>query len=72
MQTTYSIIIPIYNEIDTLEKLTQSIHDVFAQYDDAYEVIYVDDCSTDGSSDLLAEIADRSEVVKPNLSDSPA
>jgi len=55
-----SIIIPIYNEKDTLEeifRLVQATH-----YDK--EIIAVDDASTDGSRDILARLAQQYENVK--------
>lgn len=46
----FSIIIPMYNAQDTI---LSCIASVFAQTCNDYEVICVDDCSTDGTLDLL-------------------
>jgi glycosyltransferase involved in cell wall biosynthesis len=53
-----SIIIPIYNEIENIPLLEADLSKVLdGRYE--HEVIYVDDGSTDGSGDALAEIVAR-------------
>ena len=47
-----SIIIPCYNEIDTLEQIVDAVH--AAPYPEK-EIIVVDDCSTDGSRVIIEE-----------------
>lgn len=51
-----SVVVPIYNEVENLRPLCQQIGDVLATTDWTYEVIMVDDGSSDGSADLLAEL----------------
>lgn len=48
-----SVVVPCYNEVDTVEEVLQAIHDspVFAEH--RLELIVVDDCSTDGTRALL-------------------
>ena len=48
-----SVIIPLYNSAKTLRRLAKSL---YAQTDDDYEVVFVDDCSIDDSPEVLAEI----------------
>ncbi len=51
---TLSIVIPVFNEINFLSELFEQIKRFFN--DEYTEVIVVDDGSTDGSSNLLAEL----------------
>ena len=47
-----SVVIPCYNEADTIEQVVQSVIDVIG---DDGEIIIVDDCSTDGTRELLEQ-----------------
>lgn len=51
-----SIILPIYNEAGALPDLIREITAVFQTMDRGYEIIAVDDGSTDGSLDVLREL----------------
>lgn len=62
--SSLSIVVPIYNEIDNLELLYRSLTDVLSAYGREYELILVNDGSTDGSTARLAELAARDERVK--------
>jgi len=48
---TLSVLIPVFNEVRTLTELLDRVRDVEIKK----EVIMVDDCSTDGTRDLLHE-----------------
>ncbi|QRN85530.1 glycosyltransferase family 2 protein [Clostridia bacterium] len=50
MDKSLSIIIPCYNEIETIEEIIKKVREV--EIEDQ-EIIVVDDCSTDGTRDLL-------------------
>ncbi len=52
-----SLVIPIYNEIENLLPLHASIVRALADQVSSYEILYVDDGSTDGSRSLLHEMA---------------
>ena len=60
-----SVVVPVFNELESLEILHQQIKAVLISLERTYEIIYVDDGSTDGSSKKLQELAeaDRSVVV---------
>ena len=59
-----SIVVPIYNEFETLPHLVERIEQGVAGYPEAYEIICVDDGSTDGSTDLLKELAARHQSLR--------
>jgi glycosyltransferase involved in cell wall biosynthesis len=50
-----SIVIPIYNEIDTLSACVSKVNGV--DYDK--EIILIDDCSTDGTREIIKEFEGR-------------
>lgn len=52
-----SLVIPVFNERDSLEGLMDSLNRVLEGIDNPYEVMYVDDGSTDGSFQLLRKFA---------------
>ena len=59
-----SIVIPIFNEVETLPYLLDQIEQGVSAYPDIYEIICVDDGSTDGSVELLRELASRHERLR--------
>ncbi|QDV56217.1 Undecaprenyl-phosphate 4-deoxy-4-formamido-L-arabinose transferase [Rosistilla oblonga] len=54
-----SIIIPIFNEADSVRPLYDRLTEVMPELPAATEIVFVDDGSTDGSSQRLDEIAAR-------------
>src|ERR1700756_710316 len=64
-----SIVIPIYNEEELVEKLNDSIANALKEVVDDWEVVYVNDGSTDSSLDLLKTLqAVDSHVVVVHVS----
>lgn len=59
-----SIVAPIYNEIESIPHLLDAIAATFASTDLSYEIILVDDGSTDGSADLLRQEAGQRPDLK--------
>jgi glycosyltransferase involved in cell wall biosynthesis len=59
-----SVVVPIYNEVESLPHLIEALASTLRDYGQSYEIICVDDGSTDGSTELLKQIAgDRADVV---------
>jgi glycosyltransferase involved in cell wall biosynthesis len=58
-----SIVVPIYNEVDSIPRLIEAIVDSLKDTNLSYEIICVDDGSTDASVALLREKA----TTTPNL-----
>ncbi|MDB9524528.1 glycosyltransferase family 2 protein [Oscillatoria sp. CS-180] len=52
-----SLVIPIYNEYESIPRLLETITSVMATLNFSYEIVCVDDGSTDGSAGLLRELA---------------
>ena len=60
-----SLIIPVYNEAENLKPLYIRLVSVIEKIDkESFEFIFIDDCSTDGTSLILQEIAQRDERVE--------
>lgn len=59
-----SIVVPIYNEVDNIPLLHRQLQSAMRPSQDSYEVIFVDDGSTDGSLELLCDLADRDRSVR--------
>ncbi len=51
-----SVVVPIYNEVENLRPLCQTLSEVLSASSWSHEVIMVDDGSTDGSADILVEL----------------
>ena len=49
----YSIVIPVYNEEESLKPLFSEILQVMTPLNKAYEIIFVDDCSSDQSQEIM-------------------
>lgn len=52
----YSFVIPVFNERETLPELHRRLSDVIETLDGEAELLFVDDCSFDGSYELLGEL----------------
>ena len=59
-----SVVLPVYNEEKNIPKLHNEIHGVMENNYDDWEVIFVDDGSTDSSYRKLKELSDKDEHVK--------
>jgi dolichol-phosphate mannosyltransferase len=59
-----SIVLPVCNEADSLGPLWQELLDVLPGLADSVEVIFVDDGSTDGSSEILQRLAKEDSRVR--------
>ncbi|MDQ7039269.1 MAG: glycosyltransferase family 2 protein, partial [Aquificota bacterium] len=59
-----SVVIPAYNERDNVEPLYRKLKSVLDRLDEDYEILFVDDGSTDGTFEVLKNIADRDRKVK--------
>lgn len=59
-----SVVIPLLNEKDSLQELHDWIANVMQSNHFSYEIIFIDDGSTDGSWDTISDLALHNEHVK--------
>lgn len=61
-----SILIPCYNEVENAELMANAVENVLkealSKYD--YEIVFIDNCSTDGTRDILTELCDNNKKIK--------
>ena len=65
MSVTFSIVAPIFNEMDNLPELYNRVREVMSATNDTWELVLVDDGSTDGSTDRIRELARQDQHVRP-------
>lgn len=59
-----SVIIPVYNELDNVSALYQEIVTVLAPLGSEFEVVFVDDGSTDGTVEKLLSLTKQLEKMR--------
>jgi glycosyltransferase involved in cell wall biosynthesis len=72
-----SAVVPVYNEVESIPILIETLAAIFRENALSYEIICVDDGSTDGSSDLLRQLAQqrpdlRAVLLRRNYGQTPA
>jgi glycosyltransferase involved in cell wall biosynthesis len=65
MTITYSIIAPIYNEKENLPELYARVRDVMDSTGETWELLLVDDGSTDSSSEIIRRLAREDRRIRP-------
>jgi glycosyltransferase involved in cell wall biosynthesis len=65
MTPQVSVVIPIYNEEDNLPDLVERVGRALQRSGRSYELICVDDGSRDASAQVLAELAESNDWLKP-------
>ena len=65
MKITYSIIAPIYNELDNIPELYRRVSEVMDSTGEPWELVLVDDGSTDGSTEAIRGLAKKETCVRP-------
>ena len=59
-----SVVIPLYNEAESLPELFSWIERVMKEHNYTYEVIFVNDGSTDNSWEVIEELKQRSPHIR--------
>lgn len=61
-----SIMIPCYNEVENVELMSKTVinimEEALSQYD--YELLFIDNCSTDGTRDVIDKICEENNKIK--------
>ena len=64
MKITYSIVAPIFNEKENLPELYRRVTEVMEQTRKPWELVLVDDGSSDGSGDIIRALAKKDKRVR--------
>jgi dolichol-phosphate mannosyltransferase len=65
MKPQFSIVAPIYNEAGNVAELYRRVKATMDEVGEPWELLLVDDGSTDGSTDLICQLAGQDEHVRP-------
>lgn len=65
MSITYSVVAPVYNEVESLPQLYQRVRKVMTGMRTTWELVIVDDGSSDGSTDFIRDLARKDRHVRP-------
>ena len=64
MPITFSIVAPIFNELDNLPDLYRRVREVMSATRGTWELVLVDDGSTDGSTESILQLAKQDKHVR--------
>lgn len=65
MNRSLSLIIPVYNEEGNLEKLINDLKEFFSDFENQYEILFIDDGSTDSSADYISKnLSENMDLIK--------
>jgi len=62
-QLQLSVVLPVFNEAGNLEPLTEDLLGALAQIGRSFEIIFVDDGSTDGSLEVLTRLQNQHDSI---------
>ena len=65
MKPVFTIIAPVYNETGCLDTLYERVKEVMDSTTESWELVLVDDGSTDGSTDMIRDLAKKDKRVRP-------
>ena len=59
-----SIVVPVYNEVEALPMLLPVLRGAMSAAGQSYEIVFIDDGSSDGSADFLKQAAAENPLIK--------
>jgi glycosyltransferase involved in cell wall biosynthesis len=62
--SSLSVVVPLLNEVDNLSPLYEQLTVALKQIGQPYEIVFVDDGSTDGSAKVLTKLFDHDSAVQ--------
>lgn len=62
---TFSVVAPVYNEAETVPEFYRRVSDVMEAVGETWELVLIDDGSTDGSTEKIRELAEKDSRVRP-------
>ena len=65
MEPTFSIVVPIFNERESLPELYRRVKETMASTGETWELILVDDGSRDGSTEIIRDLGKQDAHVRP-------
>lgn len=65
MKPVLSVIVPMFNETGCLDELYRRVKEVMEQTKERWELVLVDDGSTDGSTEMIRKLAKNDDHVRP-------
>jgi dolichol-phosphate mannosyltransferase len=65
MKPVFSVIVPVFNETGCLDELHRRVKEVMEQTEDTWELVLIDDGSTDGSTEIIRKFAKEDPHVRP-------
>ena len=63
-EMTFSVIVPCYNEEAVIAETHKRLTEVMGRLGETYEIIYVNDGSSDGTAAILRELSERDPHAK--------
>lgn len=64
MMKMISVVVPCYNEEGNVKMMAEALTQIMSSLDYEYEIVFTDNCSTDGTGRILRELARNDKRIK--------
>ena len=65
MSVTFSIVAPVFNELENIPEFYRRVREVMSATHQTWELVLVDDGSSDGSTECIRELAKKDKHIHP-------